>query len=341
MVRKPFHKRILHFKNLPLLAVTIVVILLFFFINNSYLSVKNIYNLMYSMSFSGIIACGIGCLLISGAVDLSAGAIGCFAGVFAAVMMRAGLSWPVALVLALVFGILAGLLNAFFANVLNFMPFIATIGMMSVWSGLAFILGNGTMVPIAQTNQGFYQLSTKYIYIIQPQRFGIPLPFLIMVILFLIYGFILNLTPFGRKIYMCGGNRTAARLAGISPKKTTTILFMNSGLVSALAGLLVAANNRMGAPTNVTGMEMNSIAASILGGISFMGGAGGMSGAFIGLLLINCFNTGLISAGLPAYWQVAAQGLLLLVALLADYFTTKARMGSISASDTAKLLTAN
>ena len=339
MGKKSLLKRILHFKSLPLLAVTVVIILMFFIINHNYLSVKNIYNIMYSMSFSGIIACGIACLLISGAVDLSAGAIGCFTGVLAAVMMREGISWPFALLLALIFGILAGALNSFFANVLNFIPFIATIGMASVWSGLAFILGNGSPVAISNENEGFYQLSAKYVTIV-PDKFGIPLPFLIMFILFLLYGFILTLTPFGRKIYMCGGNRTAARLAGISPKKTTTILFMNSGLVSALTGLLVAANNRMGAPTNVTGMEMDSIAAAVLGGVSFMGGAGGMTGAFIGLLLINCFNTGLVSAGLQAYWQVAAQGLLLLVALLADYFTSRARLSSISSSDTAKLLSA-
>ena len=332
-------KRILRAKNVPLLTVTIIVIIVFFCINNSYLSQRNIYNIMYSMSFSGVIACGIGCLLISGAVDLSAGAIGCFAGVFAAVLMRAGLPWPAAVGLTLLFGIMAGAVNSFFANVLNFMPFIATIGMASVWAGMAMVISNGSAVPISQINAGFYQLSAMYVNII-PDRFGIPLPFLIMIALFFVYGFILTMTPFGRQIYMCGGNRFAARLAGVSPKKTTTILFLNSGLVSSLAGLLVAANNRMGSPTNVTGMEMSAIAAAILGGISFMGGAGSVSGAFVGLLLINCFNTGLISAGLPAYWQICAQGVLLLIALLADYFSSRVRMGSISGSDTAKLLTA-
>jgi len=325
-------KKVLRSKNLPLILVAIAVILIFYFINNSYLSQKNIINLMYAMSFSGIIACGIGCLLISGAVDLAAGATGCFAGVFAAILMRSGVPWPAAVVLALMFGIAAGAVNAFLANVMNFMPFIATIGMGSVWSGMAFVIGKGETIPIAQQNQAFYQLSAFYVFN------TVPLPFVIMVVLFLLYGFILTQTAFGREIYMCGGNRAAARLAGISPKKTTTILFMNCGLVSSLAGLLVASNNRLGSPTNVTGMEMNAIAAAVLGGISFMGGAGGMSGAFIGLLLINCFNTGLISAGLPAYWQIAAQGVLLLVALMADYFSSRARMATISGSDTAKML---
>jgi len=325
-------KKVLRAKNLPLVIVAIAVILVFYFINNSYLSQKNIINLMYAMSFSGIIACGIGCLLISGAVDLAAGAEGCFAGVFAAILMRAGMPWPVAIILALIYGVAAGAVNAFFANVMNFMPFIATIGMGSVWSGMAFVIGKGETIPIGQQHQAFYQLSAFYVFKV------IPLPFVIMVVLFLLYGFILTRTTFGREIYMCGGNRAAARLAGISPKKTTTILFMNCGLVSAIAGLLVASNNRLGSPTNVTGMEMSAIAAAVLGGISFMGGAGGMSGAFIGLLLINCFNTGLISAGLPAYWQIAAQGVLLLVALLADYFSSRARMATISGSDTAKML---
>ena len=332
-------KRILRAKSLPLVVVSIIVIVLFYFINNNYLSVNNIYSIMFSMSFSGIIGCGIACLLISGAVDLAAGAVGCFAGVFAAVLMQVGVPWQVAVLLTLIYGLIAGAINSFLANVLNFMPFIATIGMASVWAGLALVISNGQSVSINQANQGFFQLSVRYIYIV-PGRFGIPLPFLIMVILFIIYGFILTTTPFGREAYMCGGNRAAARLAGISPKKTTTILFINCGFVSSIAGILVAANNRLGSPLNVTGTEMDSIAAVVLGGVSFMGGAGGMFGAFIGLLLINCFNTGLISAGLPAYWQIAAQGVLLLVALLADYFTSKARMGAMSGTDTAKLLTA-
>jgi ribose transport system permease protein len=327
-------KKIVRANSFALFLVTIVVILMFWFINKNYLSKNNILNIMYAMSFTGIIACGIGCLLISGAVDLSAGGTGCVAGVFAAVLMRAEIPWPAAIVIVLVFGFIAGAINAFFANVLNFMPFIATIGMASVWSGLAYVLGDGGAVAIGQQNLGFYKLSSATIF-----NF-IPLPFLIMAALFLIYGFILTRTPFGREIYMCGGNRAAARLAGISPKKTTTVLFLNSGVVSALAGLLVAANNRMGSPMNVTGMEMSAIAAAILGGISFMGGAGGMSGAFIGLLLITCFNTGLISAGLPAYWQIGAQGVVLLVALLADYFSSKARLKNISGPDTAKMFAA-
>ena len=328
-------KRILRAKSFALVIVTIAVIIMFWLINHSFLSDKNIINIMYAMSFSGIIACGIGCLLISGAVDLAAGAEGCFAGVLAAVLMRSGVPWPAVIVIALAFGVVAGLINAFFANVLNFMPFIATIGMGSVWSGMAFVIGNGETIPIGQQNSGFYQLSAYYV-------FGkIPLPFLILIVLLLLYGFMLTRTPFGRQIYMCGGNRAAARLAGISPKRTTTVLFMNCGVVSAIAGLLVASNNRLGAPTNVTGMEMNAIAAVVLGGFSFMGGSGGMFGAFVGLLIINCFNTGLISAGLPAYWQIAAQGVLLLVALLADYFSSKSRLANVSGSDTAKLFSAH
>lgn len=328
-------KRILRAKSMALVIVTIAVIIMFWLLNHSFLSSRNIINIMYAMSFSGIIACGIGCLLISGAIDLAAGAEGCFAGVFAAMMMRAGLPWPVALVMALIFGIAAGAVNAFFANVLNFMPFIATIGMGSVWSGMAFVIGNGETIAIGQQHQGFYQLSAYYVF------GAIPLPFLILIALLILYGFMLTRTTFGRKVYMCGGNRAAARLAGISPKKTTTILFMNCGLVSAIAGLLVASNNRLGAPTNVTGMEMNAISAVVLGGFSFMGGSGGMFGAFIGLLIINCFNTGLISAGLPAYWQIAAQGVLLLIALLADYFSSRSRLTAADGSDTAKLFTAN
>jgi len=313
-------QKIVRANNLVLIIVTVIIILAFYSLNRHFLGIHNLRAIMFTVSTTGIIACGIGILLISGNVDLAAGAEGAFVGIFAAILMRADVPWPLALVLALLMGIFCGAVNAFFVNVLNFMSFIATIALSFVWSGLAFIIAGGLNIPIGQG--GFHQLAFLNIG-------PFPLPFIIMVALFLLYGFILTRTRFGREIYMCGGNRAAARLAGINMKRITTVLFLNCGLLAGLAGCLVAAQSRLAAPGAVVGTEMSAIAAAILGGISFMGGKGSLFGVFIGLILINSFNVGLISAGFPTYWQITAQGAILLAALLADALTEKARLKSL------------
>ena len=303
-------------KNATLCIITCAFVVVFFVINRNYLSVNNIRGIMYAVSSSGIIAIGIGCLLISGVVDLAAGAVGCISGVLVAILMQAGIAWPFALVATLLFGAIAGLINAFLTNVLNFMPFIATLGMASIWRALALIVGDGNNIAISQ--HGFYKITSL-------SPLGVPLPFIIMTFLFVVYGLILSWTPFGRSLYWSGGNRAASRLAGLKPKKITSIAFVNSGVLSALAGVIIASNNHIGSPTSVIGLEMDAIAAAVLGGISFMGGSGGMGGCFIALLMLNCISNGLRTSGLQPYWQIVAQGVLLLVALFIDYVSTKSR----------------
>jgi ribose/xylose/arabinose/galactoside ABC-type transport system permease subunit len=312
--------KILNFKGLALPIVAVVVIVFFQILNHNYLNAQNVAGIMTTISISGILAVGISCLLISGAVDLAAGAEACFAGVIVAVLLRAGLPWPLAFILTLLSGALFGVVNAFLSNVLYIMPFIATIGMSSVYKGLALWLANSENVAIS--NAKFYALSSWNVGII-------PGSFIMMAVLFVIYGCILSRTKFGRYIYICGGNRQAARLAGISLKKVSTILFINCGVLSAFGGAIMSSRNHLGQPTAIIGTEMAAIAAAVLGGVSFMGGAGNMGGCFIGLILINAFNNGLNFVGLQAYWQIVAQGALLLIALMADYFNEKARTASL------------
>jgi len=156
-----------------------------------------------------------------------------------------------------------------------------------------------------------------------------PLPFFITAILLIIYGVILSATGFGRRVYMTGGNANAARLAGISTKRITTILFVNNGVTASLAGTLFAARMHMGSPMAITGSDLDGITAAILGGVAFTGGSGNMLGVFVGLVLLTSFQNGLVVVGLDSYFQVVAKGLLLIGALILDYYRENARLRSL------------
>lgn len=309
---------LLNNKLTPLLLIMAVLVVFFYSMNSGYLGKSNILILLKSTSLTGVLGVGVAMLLISGQIDLSTGATAGLAGVLVALMLHNGYPWPLAILCTLLFGLVAGGIVALLVNVLNMMSFIATIGISSVWAGLAYVITRAN--PIKFSNDAFLKIGNTSIL-----GGYVPLAFVIMLILMLGYGLLLKQTKFGRSIYMCGGNRNAARLAGKNPKKIHALLFINSGIISSLGGVLLTANMRKGDPTQLT-QGMDSITAAILGGVSFAGGSGGMGGLFVGLMLLNMFNNGLTMVGLKSYWQVFSQGLLLILALMFDYYREKQRL---------------
>ena len=294
-----------------LIIITVAAIVLYRILNKHFLSANSIMALLTNASISGVLAVGLACLFISGQIDLSSGGIGCMGGILLAFMITAGLPWPIAMILTIVFGMAAGLLTAFMVNVLNITAFIATLAMTTIYQGLSQQVSNSQTMPIR--SPGYWNLGATI------GNTPIPLAFFIMTLLFVIYGIILARTKFGRNVYVCGGNPNAARLAGINPKKIHTILFINNGAIAALAGCLLAARMRSAGFTSVLGTEFDAITAVVLGGVAFTGGKGTMAGAYVGLMLMCVFKNGLIGLGIPAAWQTIAQGMILIVALSLDY----------------------
>ncbi|NLA88180.1 MAG: ABC transporter permease [Clostridiales bacterium] len=314
-------KKIVGNKIFALVAVWIVVLVVIAAINRNYLTPGNIKNMFNTAFNTGMLAVGLSCLLISGEIDLSTGYTAMLGGIVVAFLLQAKMHWVPALVITLAIGAVVGLINAFFVNVLSFPSFISTLAVGTAIYGIALVFTNSQVVPV--NNEGFWNLGSNTIFNV------IPLPFLITVILMLIYGFILQRTRFGRRIYIVGGNHQAARLAGINPKKITTILFINNGCIACLVGSLVAARMRMGSPSSNIGSDLDAITAAVLGGVSFMGGIGGMSSAFIGVMLLTCFKNGLVIVGLGTYYQTVATGALLIAALALDYFREKSRLKTL------------
>ena len=255
MKKASIPKKLAGNKSLTLLAILVVVVVFFSLMNPGYIGRANILIMTKGMSLTGFLGIGVACLLIGGAVDLGSGSAATFGGVLCGFALSWGLPWPVAAIMSLVFGAIAGALNALLVNGLNIMPFIATIGMSSVWQGLAYLTTRAN--PVKYSNEAFNSVGTTTF-------FGgyVPLSFLIMVVLMIIYGLILQKTKIGRSIYMCGGNRNAARLAGINPKKVTTFLFINCSTISAFGGVMLTANMRKGDPIPLS-QGMDAITAAI------------------------------------------------------------------------------
>ncbi|MDR1299536.1 MAG: ABC transporter permease [Oscillospiraceae bacterium] len=316
MENKSLIKRAIGNKSAALIAVSALVILFFYFMNHNFLGRDCIRGILNAMSLSGTIGVGVACLLIGGGVDLSAGTVACFGGVICAMLIQAGVPWPAAVIASILFGAFTGAINAFFINVLGFASFIVTIGMSSVYGGVINIITNVQNLPV--NDASFWKIGTITIL----NYF--PMPFIIMLALMAIYSVILGFTGFGRSCYICGGNPFAARLSGLNPKKTTTILYINCGALSALSGVVLSARMHSASPTAASSGALDAITAAVLGGVSFMGGAGGMGGCLIGLLLLNSFKNGLTIINLKSYWQIVAQGVLLVIALCVDFLNERA-----------------
>lgn len=284
---------------------------------SGFMSHGNLYNIFNNLIFQCIILCGLTGLLIGGNIDLSvAGQATLATLIFAKLCAGTPIPWGLAVVIALLFGAFCGLINTFLINALHFPPFIATIGMSSIYAGLSNIWTSSANIQI--TRESFLAIGVA--------SYGVfPVLFLFALVLMAVYQFILLKTPLGRSIYMVGGNMHAARLSGLNPKRTRLILYVNNGVLAAFAGLTWASKGKFASPSAfmTAGQDMRVISAAILGGVAFHGGAGDIAGTFVAVLLLNVFQNMLDVLSVPPYWNVVAQGVLLILALILDYFSSE------------------
>ncbi len=313
--KETIFRRIFKSNNVTLLIILILVIIVFTSIKPNFFSGTNAINIIYACCTVGLIAIGETLLIISGGVDLSSAGFGAACGVFIAFILQTGIPWYVALLLTLVLGAALGGINAILINIFNLQPFIATLAMASVGSGTAYLFCNGSAISVKDS--AIIAIGASKVFIV------IPVQIIILIVMYIIFGFILNKTVFGRSLYIIGGNRLASQLAGLNPKKATSLLYILSGFIAAIAGILFAGRMHAGSPNSVSGSEFGAITGAVLGGVAFTGGKGTLGGVLLGLIIIQCFNNGLNFVGLSSYWQMVAKGILLIAALLVDYFRTK------------------
>lgn len=299
---------------LVLLCALVIVVGVFTFMNKNFFSYTNLVNVFVAASLVGLVAIGETYLIIAGLNDLSPGSVAAFSGVLAAILTsNLGLNFGLSVVITVLVASLAGVINAWMVSSIKLQPFIATLVTQAIFRGIAYIICDGK--PVAVTNETFINLGKARI----GGSSGIPVTVILLIIAFLIFGFILARTRFGRSIYAIGGNVDAARLAGLKPNKVIIITYLLMSCLCALGGTILAARMNSGQPAACVNLEFDAITAVILGGVSFNGGIGNMMGTFLGVILIQAFNTGLTMVQVPTFWQYVARGLLLLAALTIDY----------------------
>lgn len=309
--------------KLVLMAAIAVVFILFTSLNKNFLTVTNIINLLVAASLVGLVAIGHTYLIIAGQNDLSPGSLAALAGVVAALLVGKGLNFGLAIIITLAVSAAVGVFNAWMVNKIQLEAFIATLVTQSIIRGFAYILCGGK--PVAISNKNFILLGKLRIL-------NIPVSVWIMIIAIATFGFILAKTKFGRSIYAIGGNKDAARLAGLNPQRIVLICYVMMGILCGIGGIVFAARMNSGQPAACVNLEFDAITAVILGGVSFAGGVGSMGGTVLGIILIQAFNMGLTMVNVPSFWQYVARGGLLLFALTSDYIRKKNREKSLLAA---------
>ena len=290
-----------------LLVALILELIIFASLSPYFFSSTNFSNIGRAMVIIGIGSIGATIVIISGGFDLSVGSVMAASGMLAAFVINQGQSNLVGVVLALMLGCVIGLLNGFVIGYLRINPLIATLAMLSIVRGLAYIISGGDAVVVS--NSSFLAIGTDSL-------FGIPLTVWIFITLFLSVGFLMPRTHFGRYVYAIGSNSRAARLAGIFVNRWTLVFYAFSGTTAALAGYVTVARTGQAEPSANIGAELDMITAVILGGASLSGGKGRLVGTFLAIVVLAILANGLILIGVPSYWQLPVKGCVLMGAII-------------------------
>jgi inositol transport system permease protein len=296
------------------------ILLAIFSPNNSFLKTQNLINVVRQITVTGLLALGVMLCIIALGIDLSLGSVLGFAAVVTASLVQQpgwkealypGLQLPVfvAVFAGLGVGLGLGAVNGGLIAVFKIPPFIATLGMMTMARGFAYIYSNGR--PVSTLNPDFLWIGGGDI-------FGIPVPVIIFGIVIVLMHLMLNFTRFGRHIYAIGGNEIAARVSGVNIGKTKLGIYAISGLMAGLGGIVITARTQSATPALGMGYELDAIAAAVIGGTSFAGGIGTVWGTVVGALIIGVMNNGLDLLNVSPFYQQVVKGVIIIVAIIID-----------------------
>lgn len=288
-------------------------------LSENFFTLNNIFNILQQTSVNAIIAVGMTLVILTSGIDLSVGSVFALTGAVVASIVGLDLNPFIAIFAGLILGSLLGMTSGIIVAKGKLQAFIATLVMMLILRGVTLVYTQGSPINLGMTDH-----SEMFEWIGFGRLFGVPFPIILMVIVFLIAGYILKFTRFGRHIYAVGGNESAARLSGINVDRVKIMVYMISGLLCAVAAMIEVARLSSAQPTAGTGYEMDAIAAVVLGGTSMAGGRGKIIGTLIGALILGFLNNGLNLLGVDAYYQMIVKGSVILLAVLIDNKAYKA-----------------
>ena len=292
-----------------LLLVILFVGLALSLLTDTFLSVANFTNVARQISINGILAVGVTFVLLTAGVDLSLGSVVALSGVACATFAHPGEhSVFVPIAVGLLTGAACGLVNGMLVTRGGVAPFIVTLGMMTIARGLALIVSGGR--PVADMSNELTALAGDFI--------GIPIPVLCFAGVAFAAWFFLRNFRLGRHIYAVGGNENAARAAGVPVERVKLFAYGLCGLLTGLAGVVLAARITTGQPNAGQAYELDAIAAVVIGGTSLAGGIGTITGTLLGVLLIGVINNGLDLMGVSSYYQAVIKGIIIVGAVWLD-----------------------
>jgi ribose transport system permease protein len=312
MTRFPLLTRV-RFRDAGTLLGLILISIVFAVQSDVFLTQPNLINILQQSSINACIALGMTLVIISGGIDLSVGPIAALSAVLGAAMLVAGVPIPLAIAGALATGVACGFVNGALIAWGGLQPFIVTLGGLSLYRALALIYTGGQ--PIFGLPDGFRALTNGNLA-------GIPNPVIIVAVLAFAAWVILNKTPLGEYFMAIGGNPEAARIAGVPVTLTKLAAYMISGLMAAVAAMVLIGRLGAAEPTLGTLWELDAIAAAAIGGASLMGGRGSIVGTLIGCIILGTLRNGLTLLNVQAFYQLLATGVIIIVAMLIDKATS-------------------
>jgi sugar transport system permease protein len=304
-------------------AILLVLLIVLVAIAPGFATLGNLLNVLRTVSMLGIIAFGMTAVIIAGEIDLSVGAgaalAGCIVAWFAGEFtdsLGAGASILIGFVVALAVGFATGVVSGKVRQWFNVPTFITTLALFTALRGAANLITGG--FPLATFPDWFSFFGAGALL-------GIPFPVYVFASVFVVMHVLMKFTSFGRAVYAVGGNAEAARLSGIDVFRVKTLTLAITGMLTAITGTLLASQIGSGVGTTATGMELDVIAATIIGGTSLFGGKGRIWGTLLGVIFLGCISNGMTLMNVSEYWQLVARGAIIVGAVLLNQVLERVR----------------
>ncbi len=300
-----------------LMALTVLVVIFGTLRGDVFFSSRNILNIGLAITILGVLAMSQTVVIVAGGLDISVGSIVGLTTVATAMLIQATGFSTAGIVAGLVVGALAGLVNGVIITYGRVNAVIATLGTMAIFRGFAFILSDGQSISIFNDTFRFMGIG---------RILGLPFPIWVLIASAVLFQLFLAKTIVGRNVYALGGNPVVARFSGINVNRYRVGIYVMSGVVAGLAGILLAARTGSGQPISGSqGLELEAITAAVLGGCALQGGKGTIPGAILGVAIIGILNNGMILTSVPTFYQLLAKGsLLILAVVIAEYQQNRA-----------------
>lgn len=307
--------RLLAQREMSVFLIIVAAVIIVQIIQPKFLNPNNLRSIALSVSIDGLFSIGLCLALILGGIELSVGGVAAMTCVLTGYLTLSGVNIWLACIISFIAGLFIGLFNGFMVSKVGLPPFIVTLGMMNLSRGVAYILTEGSPLSLS----GY--LPDSFRFLATGSIGGVPMLFLIFIIVAVIAHVLLKKSNVCRNIFYVGSNENAAKLSAINVDKVKISVYITVALLSTLAGILSLGRFNVATPELSVGAETTAISAAVIGGTSFTGGVGSILGTFLGIVLLKVVNSALVMLNVSVYWQDFVQGAILVLAVTMDYVT--------------------